>query len=415
MTPQPAAGTDRTIIIGAGQAGLQVAVELRQAGYAGAVTLVGEEAAQPYHRPPLSKAYLTSEKSLDALQMRGQAFYTEQAITFLPGLAATGIDRAARQVLLADGTVLPYDHLVLATGAAARPLSCPGHDLDGVMTLRSLDDATALKARLATARHLVVVGGGFIGLEAAASARKLGVAVSVLEMQDRLMARAVGPDVSQHFAAVHRDHGVDLRLGQGIAEVLGDAPGEARRAIAVRTTAGDTIPADLVLAGIGVTPNTALALSTGLPVNNGIVVDEAQRTGDSRIHALGDVCAFPAPHGAGLIRLESVQNAVDQAKVVAAGIIGQPARYQAVPWFWSDQYDLKLQMVGLSQGHDAVIERGSRDENRFSVFYMKAGRLIAIDSINRPADHMRGRKLLAHGAAPVGADEIDTLFAARRD
>jgi 3-phenylpropionate/trans-cinnamate dioxygenase ferredoxin reductase component len=411
VTPAPAAGADRTIIIGAGQAGLQVAVELRQAGYAGAVTLVGEEAAQPYHRPPLSKAYLTGEKSLDALQMRGQAFYGEQAITFMAGLAATGIDRTARQVVLADGSTLPYDHLVLATGAAARPLSCPGHDLDGVMVLRSLEDATALKARLATARHLVVVGGGFIGLEAAASARKLGVAVSLLEMQDRLMARAVGPDVSQHFASVHRSHGVDLRLGQGIAAVIGDAG----RTIAVRTTAGDTLPADIVLAGIGVTPNTALAVAAHLPVSNGIVVDEAQRTSDPRIHALGDVCAFPAPHGAGLIRLESVQNAVDQAKVVAASIMGQPARYQSVPWFWSDQYDLKLQMVGLSQGHDAVIERGSRDENRFSVFYMKAGRLIAIDSINRPADHMRGRKLLAPGAAPVGADEIDTHFAARRD
>jgi 3-phenylpropionate/trans-cinnamate dioxygenase ferredoxin reductase subunit len=411
VTPAPAAVAGRTIIIGAGQAGLQVAVELRQSGYAGAVTLVGEEAAQPYHRPPLSKAYLTGEKSLDALQMRGQAFYSEQAITFMAGLAATGIDRTARQVVLADGSTLPYDHLVLATGAAARPLSCPGHDLDGVMVLRSLEDATTLKARLATARHLVVVGGGFIGLEAAASARKLGVAVSLLEMQDRLMARAVGPDVSQHFASVHRSHGVDLRLGQGIAAVIGDAG----RAIAVRTTAGDVLPADIVLAGIGVTPNTALAAVADLPVSNGIVVDESQRTSDPRVHALGDVCAFPAPHGTGLIRLESVQNAVDQAKVVAASITGQPARYQSVPWFWSDQYDLKLQMVGLSQGHDAVIERGSRDENRFSVFYMKAGRLIAIDSINRPADHMRGRKLLAPGAAPVGADEIDTHFAARRD
>ncbi len=411
MTPAPAAGADRTIIIGAGQAGLQVAVELRQAGYAGAITLIGAEASQPYHRPPLSKAYLTGEKSLDALQMRGQAFYREQAITLMVGLAATGIDRTARQVVLADGSTLPYDHLVLATGAAARPLSCPGHDLDGVMVLRSLEDATALKARLATARHLVVVGGGFIGLEAAASARKLGVAVSLLEMQDRLMARAVGPDVSEHFANVHRSHGVDLRLGQGIAAVIGDAG----KAIAVRTTAGDTLPADIVLAGIGVTPNTAPAVAADLSISNGIVVDEAQRTSDPRIHALGDVCAFPAPHGAGLIRLESVQNAVDQAKVVAASITGQPARYQSVPWFWSDQYELKLQMVGLSQGHDAVIERGSRDENRFSVFYMKAGRLIAIDSINRPADHMRGRKLLAPGAAPVGADEIDTHFAARRD
>lgn len=398
-----------TVIVGAGQAGLQSAVELRAAGYTAPVILIGAETALPYHRPPLSKAYLTGEKNLDALQMRGAAFYAEQHITFMAGASASRIDRQARTLHLADGTALSYDHLVLATGAAARHLTCPGHDLDGVMVLRSLADADALKARLETASRLVVVGGGFIGLEAAASARKLGMEVTVLEMQDRLMARAVGKEVSAHFARLHRDHGVDLRLGQGISEVIG----KAGTVSAVRTTAGDAMEADIVLAGIGVAPNTALAADAGLSVANGIVVDAAQRTGDARIFALGDVCAFP--HEGGLIRLESVQNAVDQAKVVAAAIMGKDARYSAVPWFWSDQYDIKLQMVGLSQGHDEVHERGSRDENRFSVFYFRAGRLIAIDSLNRPADHMRGRKLLAAGAAPVSPAEIDAHFAARRE
>ncbi|MGL4441167.1 MAG: NAD(P)/FAD-dependent oxidoreductase [Bosea sp. (in: a-proteobacteria)] len=398
-----------TVIIGAGQAGLQSAVELRAAGYTAPIVLVGAESALPYHRPPLSKTYLTGEKSLDALQMRGAVFYAEQRISFMADITAVRIDRHTARVHLADGTALAYDHLVLATGAAARTLTCPGHDLDGVMVLRSLADADALRARLETATSLVVVGGGFIGLEAAASARKLGKKVTVLEMQDRLMARAVGKHVSAHFAKVHVAHGVDLRLGQGISEIIG----KAGRVEAVRTSTGDLIPADIVLAGIGVMPNTSLATQAGLTVANGIVVDEHQRTSDQRIFALGDVCAFPREGG--LIRLESVQNAVDQAKIVAASIMGREAHYQAVPWFWSDQYDLKLQMVGLAHGHDEVHERGSRDENRFSVFYFKFGRLTAIDSINRPADHMRGRKLLAADAVPISPDEIDTHFAARRE
>jgi 3-phenylpropionate/trans-cinnamate dioxygenase ferredoxin reductase subunit len=251
---------------------------------------------------------------------------------------------------------------------------------------------------------MVVVGGGFIGLEAAASAVKLGVKVTVLEMQDRLMARAVGPDISAFFADAHRGHGVDLRLSTGIARVDGDEG----RVSAVVTSAGDRLPCQIVLVGIGVTPNVALAQEAGLAVANGIVVDGHQRTGDPAIYALGDVAAFPL-HGA-MARLESVQNAVDQAKIVAANIMGAGASYHPVPWFWSDQYDLKLQMVGLSHGHDAVHEMGDRAGNRFSMFYFRQGRLIAIDSVNRPADHMRGRKVLA--GPPVGLDAIASLFAA---
>ncbi len=400
-----------TVIIGAGQAGVQTAVELRAAGYGGSVTLLGAELALPYHRPPLSKAYLTGEKGADALLMRGPSFYSEQAIALHQGADVIAIDRASKSVKTAVGRRFGYDHLVLATGASARPLGCPGADLDGVMVLRSRADTEALKLRLEAAARLVVVGGGFIGLEVAASARKLGKQVTVIEMQDRLMARAVGPDVSSFFAEVHRQNGVDLRLGDGIAAIAGRNGAVS----GVRTSSGVELACDIVLAGIGVSPRTELAEAAGLSIANGIVVDSAQRTSDPQVFALGDCASFPNPYGDGMIRLESVQNAVDQAKIVATGIMGHQARYQAVPWFWSDQYDLKLQMVGLSHGHDHVEERGNRADRRFSVFYVKAGRLIAIDSVNRPADHMRGRKLLAAGAPPITPDEIDTHFAARRD
>ncbi len=408
MSGQVSSGT---VIIGAGQGGLQTAVELRTAGYAAPITLLGGETVLPYHRPPLSKAYLTGEKSADALLMRGEAFYAEKDITLRLGITATQVLRSERRVLLEDGTGLAYDHLVLATGAAARPLSCPDADLDGVIVLRSRADADALKSRLVAARRLVVVGGGFIGLEVAASARKLGKLVTVLEMQDRLMARAVGPDVSAFFAQAHAGHGVDLRLGDGISRITG----HEGKVTGVVTAKGLDIACDIVLAGIGVVPDTALASAAGLAIANGIVVDRHQQTDDPLIFALGDCAICPNPHGAGLIRLESVQNAVDQAKVIAGVITGDPRPYAAVPWFWSDQYDLKLQMVGLSQGHDEVHERGNRAEKRFSVFYFKAGRLIAIDSINRPADHMRGRKLLAAGATPIAPANIDTHFAAKRE
>jgi 3-phenylpropionate/trans-cinnamate dioxygenase ferredoxin reductase component len=395
------------VIIGAGQAGLQTAVELRAAGYPEPVVLVGAEDAQPYHRPPLSKAYLTGEKSADSLLMRGEAFYAEQNITRLFGVAATAIDREGRAVLLADGRSLPYDHAVLATGADARRLVCDGANLDGVVLLRSKADSDDLRTRLKQASSVVVIGGGFIGLEVAASASKLGKSVTVLEMAPRLMARAVGEGVSAFFAAAHRGHGVDVRLGEGVSEIMG-AGGKVS---AVRSTTGTIIPCGLVVAGIGVTPNSQIAAEAGLTVANGIVVDASQRTSDPAILALGDCCAFPGPDGS-LLRLESVQNAVDQAKVVAAAILGRETRYDAVPWFWSDQYDLKLQMVGLSAGADHVIERGDKAGNRFSAFYFRQGRLIAIDSINRPADHMRGRKALA--GPPVGEADIDTLFAELR-
>ncbi len=394
------------VIVGAGQAGAQTAAELRAAGYDGPVTLVGAEDALPYHRPPLSKAYLTGEKGPDALIMRADGFFAEQRVDFRRGVTALAIDRGARTVALSDGRALPYKHLVLATGATPRRLSCPGHDLEGVLTLRGRADADALRAALDSAQSVVVVGGGFIGLEVAASAVKLGKRVAVIEFLPRLMARAVGEGMSAFFAAEHRARGVELRLGEGVTAIEG-LKGRAR---SVRTTAGAMIPCDVVVVGVGVAPNAELAAGAGLEAAGGIVVDAAMRTADPAIFALGDCAVFPHPRAPGLIRLESVQNAVDQAKVVAAGVMGRAAAYDAVPWFWSDQYDLKLQMVGLSAGHDHVEERGSRAERRFSAFYFREGRLIAIDSVNRPADHMRGRKLLA--GPPVGPADIDALFAA---
>lgn len=393
------------VIVGAGQAGLQAAVEIRARGYEGAVILVGEEKALPYHRPPLSKAYLTGEKSAEALLMRGEAFFTEQSITLELGRRAETIDRVGRTLTLDDGRALSYGALVLATGASARRLAVQGADLDGVLVLRSRADADLLRLRLERAERLVVVGGGFIGLEAAASARKLGREVTLIEALPRLMARAVGEGMSAFFAEAHRAHGVDLRLGAGLASV----DGSAGKVAGVTLATGEQIACDLVLVGIGVVPNVALAESAGLVTRNGIVVDAHQRTSDPAIYALGDCAAFPNPVDGAMIRLESVQNAVDQAKIVADALLGGSAAYGAIPWFWSDQYDLKLQMVGLSAGHDHVAERGSRAEGRFSAFYFRDGRLIAIDSVNRPADHMRGRKLLA-GPDPVGEADIDRLF-----
>lgn len=395
------------VIIGAGQAGLQTAIELRAQGYGDDVTLVGEEGVLPYHRPPLSKAYLTGDKGAESLLMRGEAFFTEGRIALELGTAASGVDRAGGRVILADGRALAYGHLVFATGAAPRRLACPGHDLDGVVVLRSRADSDDLRARLDKAGAVVVVGGGFIGLEVAASARKLGKSVTVLEAAPRLMGRAVGEGISGFFRDVHRAHGVDLRLGASLAAIEGDAS----RVSGVRLQDGEVIPCEVVVVGIGVTPNVGLAAAAGLEVANGIVVDRVQRTSDPSILALGDCAAFPNPHGEGLIRLESVQAAVDQAKTVAAGILGRAEPYSAVPWFWSDQYDLKLQMVGLSAGHDRTFELGDRAQNRFSVFYLRNGAVIAIDSVNRPADHMRGRKLLA-GPDRIGEADIERLFAA---
>lgn len=381
------------VIVGGGQAGHQIAASLRGEGYGGALTLVGEEAELPYQRPPLSKGLLLGVADPARLPFRLEGFYQKHAIELLRGIRVHALDPAARQLDL-GGRTLAYEKLALVTGADVRRLAVPGGDADGVLYLRTLDDALALKRRLDEATRVVVIGGGFIGLEVAASSKKLGKTVTVVELADRLMGRVVAPLLSDHFKAMHEGHGVEVMLGQGVREI------ETRegRVAAVVTSDGRRFEADLVVVGIGVTPADALARTAGLEVENGIVVDETTRTSDPRIVAAGDCANHPNPYAGGArIRLESVQNAVDQAKTAALALLDRPARYQAVPWFWSDQFEAKLQMVGFSLGHDEVITRGDPASGSFSAVYYRAGRLIAIDSVNQPADHMAGRRLLAAG------------------
>lgn len=378
------------LIVGAGQGGFQAAASLREAGYAGALTLIGDEPGLPYQRPPLSKAYMKGDAGIEQIELRPAAFYDSHGIGIVHA-RASAIDRAARRLVLEDGKSLPYAHLILATGARNRPLPVPGHMLDGVHYLRTRADADALRAQLADARRVVVIGAGFIGLEFAAVARSLGHEVTVIEAAQRVLARAVSPLMSDFFAQAHQDMGTHLVLGAGVVALHG----ENGRVSGVETADGIVHPADFVLAGIGVLPNAELAAAAGLEVANGIVVDAHLATADPAISALGDAVAYPSRFTGGMARLESVQNAVDQARSLAARLTGTPAPFVAVPWFWSDQADLKLQIVGLADAGDIAVLRGDPATRRFSVFRFRDGVLSAIESVNRPADHMLGRRLLA--------------------
>jgi len=394
---------NRILIIGAGQAGLQVAEALRKRGYGGALCLIGEEAWPPYQRPPLSKQYLAGDFADERLYFRPLGHYTKLNVDLRLATRVTALDRAARQVTLASGETLAYDGLALTTGTRVRPLPVPGADHPAVCYLRGLADAQAIKSRLAVARRVVVIGGGFIGLEVAATARARGCDVHVVEALDRLMARVMPPVVSDFFANLHRGHGTQLRFGAQVTAIADTASG-----VAVRLQDGTALPADLIIAGIGVLPNQELAAAAGLTCSNGIEVDEFACTSDPVIVAAGDCTwhrnrLFDAPH-----RLESVQNAVDQAKVAAASLLGQRQPYADLPWFWSDQFDVKLQIAGLSAGHDQCVVRGAPTPAGFSVYYFKAGRLLAVDSLNRPADHMLARRLLSAGTAVTPAQAGDT-------
>lgn len=373
------------VIAGAGQGGFQVAASLRSEGYDGAITLIGDEPGLPYQRPPLSKAFMAGKQAIEATRLRPEAFYRDQRIDLLMGERVLGIDAANCRVGLASGTHVPYAHLVLATGARNRQLPLDRE----VCYLRTREEAVDLRQRLESAHEILIIGGGFIGLELAAVARSLGKHVTLLEAQRRLMARAVAPVLSEFYRELHLSQGVEFTFGTAVHEIAG-------------------YPADLVIAGIGVLPNVELAESCGLAVGDGIVVDECLRTANPDIYAIGDCASHPNPYAGGRVRIESVQNAVDQARAVAATIVGQPRPYHAVPWFWTDQFHIKLQMVGLSQGFHHSVTRGDPASAKFSVFYFRGDRLIAIDSINRPADHMVGRKLLASGA-PLSPDQAADL------
>lgn len=389
------------VVIGGGQAGYQAVAQLRSEGYQGAIHLVGDEAALPYQRPPLSKAYLLGKTAAGDLVFRREDFYSANNITLHLGVSAEAIDRAARQVSLSDGSVLDYEFVILATGARNRPLPVPGADLDNILYLRTMADTDLLKERLDAAQSVVVIGGGFIGLEFAAVATMLGKQVSVVEMAPRLMARAVPAPVSEFFQNLHQDKGVKLYLGDGVKAIHG-VDGKARQ---VETSSGRMLAGDLIVVGAGVIPNDELARDAGLEVRDGVQVDGELRTSDPAIFAVGDCARFPLAKGGDPIRLESVQNAADQARHVARVIMGKPDHYDMVPWFWSDQYDIKLQIAGLSTGADQTVIRGDVEGRKFSVFSYRQGRLIAVDSINMPADHMAARKLLGAGVS-IPAEDI---------
>ncbi|MGH8461297.1 MAG: NAD(P)/FAD-dependent oxidoreductase, partial [Stenotrophobium sp.] len=373
------------------QAGGETAVELRKLGHKGRVVIVGEEPHIPYKRPPLSKAYLAGSIEAAALYLMQPAQLENAGIEFIGDTRVVRIDRVGKNIALADGRTLAYDKLVLATGGRARPLSLKGADRPNVFLLRTIADVEALRARAVAGRRAVIVGGGFIGLEVAAVLRKLDLQVTVLEGLPRVLARVTVPEVSAFFERVHREAGVDLRTGAEIAAFEGEP-----EVTSVVLGDGTRITADFVVVGIGLMPNTELAQDAGLAVDNGIVVDEYACTADAHIFAAGDCTNHPSEFLGRRARLESVQNAMEQARCVARAICGKPEPYHMVPWFWSDQYDLKLQMVGMSAGHDRMVLRGDPATQRaFAAFYLKDGRLIAADAVNHPVDFMFAKKLVA--------------------
>jgi 3-phenylpropionate/trans-cinnamate dioxygenase ferredoxin reductase subunit len=386
--------TGDVVIVGAGQAGLQAAISLRDEGFAGTICLIGDEASLPYQRPPLSKAFLTGEASEANLVLRPKTLLDQADIIVMPGLRVEAIDRSGSRVKAGAG-LIPYDHLILATGSRNRRLEVAGAEADGVVSLRGIDDALALKGRLAAAQDIVVIGAGFIGLEFAAVAAKLGRRVHVVELAPRAMARAVSEPVSTHCLARHAAWGTRFSLGAGVAAI----EEEAGRATGVRLADGTRIAADLVLVGIGAVANDDIAAKAGLATGNGVVVDAHLRTADPAISAIGDCALHPNAFAGGPVRLESVQNAIDQARSVAARLAGRPKPYHAVPWFWSDQGDMKIQMTGLTAGRDHAVLRGDVTSGRFSVFCFRDGLFIGVESVNRPADHMLARRLLGAGRA----------------
>ncbi|KAK43831.1 MULTISPECIES: NAD(P)/FAD-dependent oxidoreductase [Burkholderiaceae] len=387
---------EQLLIIGASYAGLQLAASARELGFEGRIDLLGDESYAPYQRPPLSKGYLSGAFTSERLPLKSNAFFEDQKIDLTRGARVTAIDRGSKTVELNDGSRRGYDFLGIATGARPRMLNCPGAAHEAVLYLRNLDDASRLVARMQDTKSAVVVGGGYIGLEVAASLRQKGIDVTVIEAQKNLLARVASASLASFVEGLHSEKGVSIQLGRTISEIRDDH-GRAR----VTLSDGTTLTADLVVVGIGVEPNTELAQGCGLEVQRGILVDSFTRTSDSSIVAVGDCAAF-VPYWdlqeGRPCRIESVQNANDMAKAAAAFIVGKPLPYHSVPWFWSDQYDVKLQMAGISSGHTDFAISGSVSDAKFSVFYFRDGKLCAVDSVNSPQDHMMARKMLAQGA-----------------
>lgn len=401
----------RIIVVGGGQAGVTAAEALRSGGYSGEVLLLAQEPHAPYHRPPLSKAWLAGEVDAQQLTMRLPDVLARKGITLLPGVRAESLDRDARTLKTSDGQTLSYDGLVLATGAKPRGLTMPGAQADNVLALRTRDDAERIAGWLARCREaglpLLVIGGGFIGLEVAATARKLGAAVTVLEAAPRLLMRALVPALSSWFEAMHRRHGVAIECG---VSINGIEVGEQGLAVSVQLADGRSISCGAILLGVGVEPDDHLARDAGLECDRGIVVDEFGRTADPCITAAGD-CTVRRLPGGGLLRLESVQAATEGAKAAAATLLGQSKPFVATPWFWSDQHGHKLQMAGLSAGADRTVMRGDMSgDGPFSLWHFRAGQLVAVDTIDLAKDHLLARKLLDAGVSPTPVQAANTAF-----
>lgn len=393
------------VIIGAGHAGVQLAMSLRQANFTGPIHLLNDEPHLPYQRPPLSKAYLKGTGGPETLMFRPQKFYTDQNIDLVYD-RAVAIQREARKVLLASGKTLDYGHLVFATGARNRMLDIPNATLPDVRYLRILDDSEDLRARMPNAKRAVVIGAGFIGLEFAATARIKGLEVDVLELGSRVMARAVTAEISDYFEKQHAEAGVRIHLGVQATSIEADGA----KVTGVSLSDGRHIPADLIVVGVGVLPNVELATEAGLKAASGIVVDEYLLTSDPHVSAIGDCALFVSQRFGGTLRLESVQNATDQARCVAARLTGDAKPYDGQPWFWSDQGPDKLQIAGLTTGYDQVVLRGDPAQKAFSAFCYREGRLVGIESVNRAGDHMFGRRLLAAEGTIDAANAADPSF-----
>jgi len=382
--------SDTIVIIGAGQAAAQAVQSLRAEGFTGPITLVGDEAYPPYQRPPLSKAYLLGTFERPRLFLKADAYYAEAGCELLLNTAAKAIHRGERTVELTDGRKLSYDKLLLTTGARVRRLKCPGADLPGVHYLKTIADVDGLQEVFQAGKRIAIVGGGYIGLEVAAVGAKRGLDVTVFEAMDRLMARAVSPELSAFYAAEHEKAGVKLKLKTGVEAFEGNGKVEAVVA------GGERTPADIVLVGIGVVPCDELAVAAGLASEDGIVVDQNARTGDPHIWAAGD-CTRHVGREGHYIRLECVQNAIDQAKHAALAMVGKPRTYSEVPWFWSDQYDLKLQIAGLARPTDRLVLRGDPKNRKFAVFHLRDGAVAAVEAVNAAPEYMIGKKLVADG------------------
>ena len=395
------------VIVGSGHGGAQAAIALRQNGHEDSILIVSRDRNLPYERPPLSKEYLAGDKPFERIQIRPEKFWADKQIDLLPGCNVNEVDWMAHELVLSNKSKVTYRKLIWAAGGDPRRLSCPGADLGGIHTVRSRRDVDAVRAELdGGARQAVIVGGGYIGLEAAAVLRNIGCAVTVVEMGDRVLGRVAGPELSDFYASYHRAKGVDIRLSTSIERIEGTDD----HVSAVRTDAGETIPCDIVIVGIGIVPSVGPLIAAGAAGSNGVDVDTYGRTSLDDVYAIGDCAAHPNPYADNkVIRLESVQNATDMATTAAKAIMGDKVDYDAVPWFWSNQYDLRLQTVGISVGYDETVLRGNPAEAKFSVVYLNEGRVIALDCVNSTKDYVQGRKLVMERA------EIDSDLLAQSD